>query len=780
MRYIFLILILFVSILGCDENKQGDNIVCDKVECSGQGKCKVLNNNAICICNDNYHAEELECIENTLECKVTEHEENNICVNNTKEVDCIDVTPDNATISNIKTEITWKNGSWSEAGSCEWECNKEYKKEDNKCILIGDITPPIITVLGEKDINIEQWRTFTDLGAVALDDIDGKVNVIISGEVNTEIIGTYNIVYKAYDTAGNQATETRIINVIKPSGNVYYVDFTNGEDGNDGKSIELAWKTLSKLKNYNFAPNDTILLKRGEVWKEQLRIQSSGEDNKNILITAYGSGNNPIINLLEPQNLTWTSIGDNIWKTTDVTYNPKRILKDNTEILDGALDFYSELGTNIPDLVEWYYGKVNSDDENEENALYMYSTDSPSNHLIEFSSISVALYLVSIHNVNIKNIEFIGGHSSCVAIYSCSNISLSNLKVGKYSNYGINITSYKEDGEIFKLSDNVIVDNCIIDSGYTFDYSQVPDTIRGRSNRGPREGFLYRGTINSELKNSFIKNYCHANINIFSPINENGEPLDERVVKNNKIHNNIITAPDIAYGGRVAIDGYCSENEIYNNLIINTAVQNQFNGFSNHIHHNIFKNVRSTALKPYPTGYGIALQGYYSEVYDNIFENNLIINSESGGILISGNNSAGDVKNNIFRNNIIYNNGNKENGLGIKVNLDSNTYSNHGNIFKNNLIFNENTLNTVFYYGSILNIEEFNLLNNDNSNTISNNIFSNPLFIDFINKDYHLQENSPCINNGTSTLSTLDYDGNIIENGTIPDIGIYESDYNTK
>jgi len=151
MKYLFLILAIFFTMLSCGETEAIDK--CQDINCSGFGSCKILNEEASCICETGYTNGEnqLECIENTLECATTEHEELGKCVNNRKMVDCIDVTPDNATTSNIKTEIIWENGSWSEADNCEWTCKDNYIKESNLCI--EDLCDFYVSTLGNDDNN---------------------------------------------------------------------------------------------------------------------------------------------------------------------------------------------------------------------------------------------------------------------------------------------------------------------------------------------------------------------------------------------------------------------------------------------------------------------------------------------------------------------------------------------------------------------------------------------------------------------------------------------------
>lgn len=75
----------------------------------------------------------------------------------------------------------------------------------------------------------------------------------------------------------------------------YYVDATNGNDGNSGILQATAWKSIAKINAYAFNPGDSILFKRGEIWNETLSPPSSGTSGKHISFGAYGSGNRPII-----------------------------------------------------------------------------------------------------------------------------------------------------------------------------------------------------------------------------------------------------------------------------------------------------------------------------------------------------------------------------------------------------------------------------------------------------------------------------------------------------
>jgi len=81
---------------------------------------------------------------------------------------------------------------------------------------------------------------------------------------------------------------------------IYYVSSTSGNDNNDGRSPENAWKNLSKIfvksnSQDPFQPGDSILLKRGDQWDGQIRWQAHGTPQKPITLGAYGQGPKPLL-----------------------------------------------------------------------------------------------------------------------------------------------------------------------------------------------------------------------------------------------------------------------------------------------------------------------------------------------------------------------------------------------------------------------------------------------------------------------------------------------------
>jgi uncharacterized protein YkwD len=94
--------------------------------------------------------------------------------------------------------------------------------QDTAVENISDTSAPVIILVGEKIVNLTQGDNYTDAGAIAHDEIDGKFKATIkSNDINTQIIGTYHIIYTAKDQAGNIAKDViRTVVVNKKPNNV--------------------------------------------------------------------------------------------------------------------------------------------------------------------------------------------------------------------------------------------------------------------------------------------------------------------------------------------------------------------------------------------------------------------------------------------------------------------------------------------------------------------------------------------------------------------------------
>jgi hypothetical protein len=72
---------------------------------------------------------------------------------------------------------------------------------------IIDNTKPVISLIGDATVNQEAGLAFTDPGATASDDIDGDIttDIVTTGTVDTDTIGSYTLTYNVSDASGNAA-----------------------------------------------------------------------------------------------------------------------------------------------------------------------------------------------------------------------------------------------------------------------------------------------------------------------------------------------------------------------------------------------------------------------------------------------------------------------------------------------------------------------------------------------------------------------------------------------
>ena len=80
---------------------------------------------------------------------------------------------------------------------------------------LGDRVAPDISLNGSASLVLAAGELYDELGATAVDDIDGDISatIEITGSVNTSVVGTYRITYTARDRALNSASVQRTVQV---------------------------------------------------------------------------------------------------------------------------------------------------------------------------------------------------------------------------------------------------------------------------------------------------------------------------------------------------------------------------------------------------------------------------------------------------------------------------------------------------------------------------------------------------------------------------------------
>ena len=82
-----------------------------------------------------------------------------------------------------------------------------------RTVNVVDTTPPVVTVLGPNPMPVECATPFVDPGATAVDSCVGPLPVMVSGVVNSGVVGNYGVGYSATDPSGNTGTAARQVSV---------------------------------------------------------------------------------------------------------------------------------------------------------------------------------------------------------------------------------------------------------------------------------------------------------------------------------------------------------------------------------------------------------------------------------------------------------------------------------------------------------------------------------------------------------------------------------------
>ena len=80
---------------------------------------------------------------------------------------------------------------------------------------VTDQTPPVVTLNGSGTVIVAHGGVYNESGATWTDNVDGAGTVvIISGSVNTNVVGTYVLEYIYVDAGGNTGSVIRTVQVI--------------------------------------------------------------------------------------------------------------------------------------------------------------------------------------------------------------------------------------------------------------------------------------------------------------------------------------------------------------------------------------------------------------------------------------------------------------------------------------------------------------------------------------------------------------------------------------
>lgn len=454
----------------------------------------------------------------------------------------------------------------------------------------------------------------------------------------------------------------------------YYVtnagnDNCDGTSQTIGSSGHCAWQTISKVNAQTFQPGDSIKFNKGDTWREQLNVPSSGNANDYISFAAYGSGNDPIIlgstNISGGQGgYTWTRHGaTNEWYLKKNAGNPSLaspmgyVWVDNTAYLSGTLGSLA--------ASKWAYG---DEDTLGYNTIYIYSTTDPSSKSIEASYRNSAITVSTHSYINLSNFTIhYTGDTDTTRYYRYGGIYITGTSayvtatdcVSTYNHMGLNTWSNPQS----------VSNITVIGGQYNYNYTQG----------------MYFMRINTVALNNV--DISHNGRNGIDYGNDTGAYTGTLTITGGTISNNTAKGLKTDYIGGVTISGLTASsntnaNVNINNLTGNASISNStFNSSSSYGFYgvNIFTGTLTidnlTASSNYTDNIEIT-QCTASINVKNTTANNSVTNR---GIAIDGNSPASSIS---VSNNTVK--GNLRNGIAVNettggtVNISDNDIEDNG------------------------------------------------------------------------------------------------------
>ncbi len=182
-----------------------------------------------------------------------------------------------------------------------------------------DITPPVITLVGEQTVELPYGTAWNDLGFRAEDAVDGDLtaSVVMEGNVDPWVPGTYTIIYKVADSSENEAVQTRTVTVaaaprtqtVLPNQKTIYLTFDDGPGPYTDQLLDVLGKFDIKATFFVVGSGHAAQMKRIVNEGHSIAVHSVTHNYKQI----YASKDAYFQDLLGEQKFIEDNTGVKTW-----------------------------------------------------------------------------------------------------------------------------------------------------------------------------------------------------------------------------------------------------------------------------------------------------------------------------------------------------------------------------------------------------------------------------------------------------------------------------------
>jgi len=333
-----------------------------------------------------------------------------------------------------KNVIQTFNQKWKENKNDILEVLSNQTDEEPTQLNI-DTTPPLIKIKGDNPLILALNSTYTELGAEAIDDEDGIVDVkIVSNNINSAIEGEYQVVYSATDSSKNSSTAVRVIKVV------------NIKKDNQNNNTNSLNNSNSNNSNLNNSLNNNIIDNNSTNNQNNHNNNTESLTNNNNTGINFNENNNSTSNLNQNNN----NHSNNENNSSSDSYN-----SNNNPISNTYNNNYNNSNENSNSNSNLNHNNNNSANSNEHNSSQNNITNNDSNNSLNNTNESSSNSQIDIKlNGDNPQIIIIGNpYKELGAVAKDSNnntievdINSSDLNISKFGEYKVVYSATDKEG----------------------------------------------------------------------------------------------------------------------------------------------------------------------------------------------------------------------------------------------------------------------------------------------------------------------------------------------
>lgn len=274
----------------------------------------------------------------------------------------------------------------------------------------------------------------------------------------------------------------------------YYIDAVEGNDHHAGTSSQKAWQSIEKVNQGRFLPGDSVLFKRGQIFRGFL-VPVSGSASGSITYGAYGKGEKPkLLGSIEMNSPSdWENEGAKIWslsKHSRISIDVGNIIFNNEASCGVKVKEVAELNAQG----EFWYDK-------DHESVKIYSVSNPASF---YSDIELALTrnIINENNssyITYENLDLRYGAAHGIGGANTQHIWIKDMDIswiggGYLPGFGDGKVRYGNGVEFWSAAHDNIVERCSLNQIY-----DAALTVQGE------ETYAYM-TYNIYFRNNLVNN----------------------------------------------------------------------------------------------------------------------------------------------------------------------------------------------------------------------------------------------------------------------------------